>query len=221
MKGKVKRLLAASFAITLLASGTLNSAAAENEVISVDFGNSRSFAALGDLDVDGKLASSDLTLLRKILLKTSDEGEKYANVNGDEKINIRDLVRLKKDIADDKKPAAVVDGALELNGTAYYTDELVSLMKPNTEYQITYKVASENGIEISVKGAKADTVVYNSGKGTKTFSHILKTGETLTPDSGLELALSGVGTIDEITVNEITDSWFDGDTAEQGSNDIF
>lgn len=221
MKGKVKRLLAIGFAFTLLATGSLSSAAAENTVLSEKFTDPVSFVAMGDLNCDGSLASSDLVMLRKILLGTSNEGSRYADSTTDNKVNLKDLVRLKKDIAALKKPAFIENGVLNLNGTAYYNGELVSLLKANTEYQISYNVESEKGITITVSGAKNGDAVYNSGTGSKYFSHILKTGDSLTVNSGLELSVSGVGKIDNIIINEITDNWSDGDTAEQGGNDIF
>lgn len=217
MKGKVKRLLATGFAFTLLATGALSASAAPT--VSEDFTDGISFVALGDLDTDGKLASSDLTMLRQILLNKDGVASKYADSNADGSVTLKDLVRLKKDTAALKKPAVIEDGVLKLNGTAYFADELVSLLKTDTEYQISYDVVSENGITLSVKGATEK--VYNSGKGTKSFSHILKTGDSLTVNSGLELSLSGVGTIDNIVISEITDTWTDGDSSEQGANDIF
>lgn len=221
MKGKVKRLLAIGFAFTLLATSSLSSAAAENTVVSENFTDSVSFVAMGDLNCDGSLASSDLVMLRKILLGKSNEGIRYADPTTDNDVTLKDLVRLKKDIAALKKPASIENGVLKLDGTAYYTGELVSLLKANTEYQISYNVESEKGITITVSGAKNGDAVYNSGTGSKYFSHILKTGDSLTANSGLELSVSGVGEIDNIIINEITDNWSDGDTAEQGGNDIF
>lgn len=217
MKGKVKRLLATGFAFSLLATGALSASAAPT--ISEDFSDGIPFVALGDLDADGKLASSDLTMLRQILLSIDGVASKYADSNADGSVNVKDIVRLKKDIAALKNPAVIEDGVLKLNGKAYFANELVSLLKTDTEYQITYDVISEEGITIAVNGATEK--VYTSGKGAKSFSHILKTGDSLTANSGLELSLSGVGTIDNIVISEITDTWTDGDSSEQGGNDIF
>lgn len=217
MKGKVKRLLATGFAFTLLATGALSASAAPT--VSEDFTDGISFVALGDLDTDGKLASSDLAMLRNILLKKDGVASKYADSNADGSVTLKDLVRLKKDTAALKKPVVIEDGVLKLNGTAYFTEEVVSKLKADTEYQISYDVISENGISLAVNGATKK--VYNSGKGTKSFSHILKTGDSLTANSGLELSLTGIGTIDNIVISEITDTWTDGDSSEQGANDIF
>lgn len=222
MKGKIKILLATSFAFTLLVSSALSTSAAKNDVIKADFESASSFTALGDLDNDTNLASSDLVLLRKILIKDATEGKKAANVNLDQKVDLKDLVRLKKDIAAAKKPAYVKDGALILDGAAVYNGELVSLLKPNTEYQVSYTFTSDTGVNVTFKGADVSDATFNSKSGkSKYFSHILKTGEELTENNGYELILSGKGTIDNIVVTEIVDTWSDGDTAEQGGNDIF
>ena len=217
MKGKVKNCLAAGFAFTILATGIFNTSAATP--VSEDFTKGVSFVAAGDLNADGSLNTSDLVMLRKVLLGQKGVESKYADSNSDNRVNIIDLVHLKKDIAALKRPVIIEDGVLKLNGTAYFTGEVVSLLKPDTEYQISYDVITETGIKLSVKGAAEKS--YDSGTGSKSFSHILKTGKSLTVNSGLELCLSGEGTIDNIVISEITDTWSDGDTKEQGGNDIF
>lgn len=218
---KFKRLLATAFVVTLMLVSAFSASAAESNVIKLDFNNTASFASMGDLDIDGTLNSSDLIQLRKILLEVSTKNIKYADCNNDSKVNILDLIRLKKNLINQVVPMTLENGKLILNGTVYYTGELVSLLKANTEYQISYDVISDNGITVTVNGAKAKDAVYNSGKGTKSFSHILKTGSSLTENNGLELSFSGKGTITNVIINEIVDIWSDGDSSEQGGNDIF
>ena len=54
----------------------------------------------GDINKDGEVNSYDLTLLRKYLLLNSEENLDY-DVNGDDKVDIRDLVKLKKLLVDE------------------------------------------------------------------------------------------------------------------------
>ena len=51
---------------------------------------------IGDIDEDGNVNGSDIVCLRKELLKLEDYKDTYTDVNGDEAVNIKDLVRIKK-----------------------------------------------------------------------------------------------------------------------------
>ncbi len=223
MKGKISKLLLVGVAFVLVLSNVLCVSAAENTIVSAKFDTAGEFVAMGDIDNDGSLASPDLTLLRKRLLKSEVKESKYYDANGDTFINIIDLVRLKKYIGANNAPTKIQSKALVIDGTAYYTGEFVSLLKANTEYQISYNFTSDKGIALTLKGVAEADVNFNSKAGTnqKYYSHVFKTGENLTADSGLELIISGKGTIDNIVISEITDSWTDSDRLEQGSNDIF
>jgi len=51
----------------------------------------------GDVDCNETIEAADLVVLKKVLMETIEaEREKTADTNGDSKINILDLVRLKK-----------------------------------------------------------------------------------------------------------------------------
>ena len=91
--------LCASFAVSSL----------ESPVVSYDFENglSHGFIAPGDLNADGETQSTDLVLLRTILLSSNSnsyksvaanfkDGGKFSDVNGDTYVDIVDLVRAKK-----------------------------------------------------------------------------------------------------------------------------
>ncbi len=55
---------------------------------------------IGDVDADGVIDATDLTVLRKIILEAeADYDAAIADVNGDGEIDVRDLVRLKKSVA--------------------------------------------------------------------------------------------------------------------------
>ncbi|MBQ8532402.1 MAG: dockerin type I repeat-containing protein, partial [Clostridia bacterium] len=57
---------------------------------------SATFFMIGDIYKDGKVDGVDITCLRKDLLEAEDYDAKYTDVNGDEAVNIKDLVRIKK-----------------------------------------------------------------------------------------------------------------------------
>lgn len=220
MKGKLLKLLAIGFATLLLAGNVLVSSA-ESTAISLNFSSKGNFVSMGDLDCDEALASPDLVIMKQILLGIKGVSSKYANANGDNAVNIIDLVRLKKDIGALKTPVKTENGVLKLDGTAYYKGELVSLLKVNTEYQLSYSYTSDSDIKTTIKGVSATDKCFSSGSGSGVKYHTFKTGTELSADTGLELVLSGKGTVDNLVIKEITGSWIDSDNAEQGANDIF
>lgn len=58
---------------------------------------SATFFLVGDLDKDGKAASAtDISNLRNDLLGKADIADKYADINDDNKVNLKDLVNIKK-----------------------------------------------------------------------------------------------------------------------------
>ena len=57
---------------------------------------SATFFKFGDIDEDGNVNGSDIVCLRKELLKLEDYKDTYTDVNGDEAVNVKDLVRIKK-----------------------------------------------------------------------------------------------------------------------------
>jgi len=54
---------------------------------------------IGDVDYDGKIVASDLLSMRKLLIENTDFYELAADVNDDSRIDVRDMVRLKKYLA--------------------------------------------------------------------------------------------------------------------------
>ncbi len=223
MKGKISKFLLVGCVVALALSSVFCVSAAENTIVSAKFDSAGEFVAMGDIDKDGNLASPDLTMLRKKLLEKDAVQSKYYDASGDKIINIIDLVRLKKYIGANNAPVKIENKALVIDGNAYYTGEFVSLLKADTEYQISYNFTSQEGIAITLKGVSNEDLSFNSklGADMKSYSHVFKTGKTLSADSGLELIISGKGTIDNIVITEITDAWVDSDRSEQGANDIF
>ena len=54
---------------------------------------------IGDVDYDGKIIASDLISMRKLLIENDGFYELAADVNDDRRIDVRDMVRLKKYLA--------------------------------------------------------------------------------------------------------------------------
>lgn len=80
---------------------------AEDSVVK-DFGDIAGVA--GDVDVDTKITSLDMVVLRKILLDLAEpQSFVTSDVNGDKKINLRDLVKIKKIMVS----LGILDGATQ------------------------------------------------------------------------------------------------------------
>ncbi len=113
-----KRIAAIVLAFVLLigaAFGTQVNAFAADSIV-VDFGDMAGKA--GDVDVDTYITSSDLIVLKQILIGVADaQSEKTADANEDKSVDVRDLVNLKKIMAD-KEAAYFADGITVLNGSA-------------------------------------------------------------------------------------------------------
>ncbi len=113
-----KRIAAIVLAFVLLIGATfgtqVNAFAADSIV--VDFGDIAGKA--GDVDVDTYITSSDLIVLKQILIGAAKaQSEKTADANEDNSIDVRDLVNLKKTMAD-KEAAYFADGITVINGSA-------------------------------------------------------------------------------------------------------
>lgn len=89
----MKKIISVLIAV-ILCFGSMLAVSAESSV-NIDFGDIAGKA--GDVNVDTYISSSDLALLRKILLGvTKIQSKKTADVNADNVIDIRDMVHLKK-----------------------------------------------------------------------------------------------------------------------------
>lgn len=110
MKKLISLVLALIMCFTFVVSASADS-------VVLDFGDVAGEA--GDVDVDTYITSTDLACLRKIILGASHpQSEKTANVNDDTegKVNIVDLVRLKK-ILSDMEAAYFAKGITTIRGS--------------------------------------------------------------------------------------------------------
>lgn len=93
----MKKFISILLSIVLIFSVMITASATDSG--DIDFGDIGGVA--GDVDVDTYVATSDLVALRKILLSVQEaQSKKTADVNSDEVIDIRDLIRLKRIMSD-------------------------------------------------------------------------------------------------------------------------
>ena len=183
----------------------------------------------GDVNRDGIVNGTDITSIINYLIgKTLSDS--YLDVNGNSDVNIIDLVLMKKlcdkvipvraNVGRGPSKGLVVDST---NPEIAYKNALVSSMKTNTTYQLTYDCKTDSNVRFTIKGAKVGNVVSDSGvcANFTTKSLLFTTGNSLTADLGNEFIITGNGTVDNISVEEVTRYWSDSSAKEQGGKDIY
>ena len=204
--------------------GGMLTSAATDTILSVDFSKAtdeslfRYRNIIGDLDDDGNLSATDLTIHTKVLLDIIAETP-GSDVNGDGKVNIVDLVRLKK-LTINGVPALVEDGAMVFNGTVSYKGEIVPLMTANTYYKVSFSYKTDSSFTVKLNGVSADSIIKNySAESDMTEASFTVCADALSANTGLELLFEGKGTIDNLSITPTTDKWVSG--SDQGGADIF
>jgi len=145
---------------------------------------------MGDIDCDGDINTNDLVFIRKKLLYN--EQTVYTDVNADNKTNILDLIRIKKEIA------GITDKKIYVSNYGKDSNDGTKLQPLNTLSKALQTV-SDTGI-IEVIGTN---YIDTSFKWEKHNKNITITGDTLdfTKMNGTNLVLEDSVTFDDITVN--------------------
>jgi len=228
MKKSATRLAVVCLAVAFSMCSALG-VSAENYVANVvddDFSSATEceFLAPGDLNGDGSVNAIDSVELRKLMLSDLDdksydavyasEGDtaKYSDVNGDDNVDIKDLVRQKKELAENF--VLVSNGAMSLNGNSAYSGEFISVMGTGATYEISYSYESEASIKIIINGL-GDEIIYENDAVSELTSvtYTLKTPLSIDDVTGIELQIIGVGTVEDFSVtrinmdNELVESW--------------
>lgn len=219
-------VLAVCLSIFTLMCGLLNVSAASyvENVIGEEF-TSRSACKLlapGDMDADGEVVADDLVVLKQLLLSdikdtsytavyaAKGETAKYSDVNGDEFVNVKDLVRMKKNSA--KNAEFVADGVMSLNGNSAFSGAFTSVLCADSVYEvsITYKA----DYPITVKMADlGEEIVFDAQAKAATVIKTFKTPEKLNDTDGIEFQITGIASVENIAVtrvgidNDIVDNW--------------
>lgn len=222
----IAAILALGLSIITLMCGSLSVLAASyvESVIAEDFSGDfdYKFLAPGDMNADGEAGADDLVILRQLLLSNikdnsytavyelNVETAKYADVNGDGLVDIRDIVRLKKNSV--ANSLFVADGVMSLNGNSAFTGAFNSVLVTGAVYEVSLTYKSD--YPITVKMADLDEeIVFDAVSKVTTVTKTFETPETITDTEGIEFQVIGVGSVESILVtrvnidNDIVDNW--------------
>lgn len=223
MKKRIAVILALSLSIVTLMCGSLSVSAA-SYVIEEDFlsVSDCEFLAPGDMDADGQVVADDLVLLKQLLLnpkksniytdvyKEIGEASKYSDINGDGFINVIDLVRQKKNLAENS--AFVSGGVMSLNGNSAYKGDFTSSLSANAVYDISITYKSDSPIKVKMADLEKE-FVFEASQNTKTVVKTFETPSVINDAQGIDFQIIGVVSIDDISVvrvnldNDLADNW--------------
>lgn len=226
MKSKAMKIAVVGLAVATLLSGVLGVSATSYivDVLSEDFSTAAEFIAAGDMNADKDLNASDVVSLRKILIEdetdgtysavyTADKNAKYADVNGDDLVNILDLVRQKKNVAADYDVVDTAKGELVLKGNTAYVGEFFSNMGNGAEYTVSFQYKSNKAVKIKIN-AMGEEIEIRQPAATR-WSTVKKTIKTplAFAEDGIELQIIGEGSVSDISVtrtnmdNDYSENW--------------
>lgn len=226
MKKGIALILTFIMAVITLVCGSLSVCAASTveKVIAEDFSSASDckFLAPGDTNADGKVSADDLVVVRQLLLsdmkdnsytavyKANGNSVKYSDVNGDGLVNVKDLVRQKKNSA--KNFVFVDNGIMLLNGNSAFKGAFTSVLGTGTSYEISITYKSELPIKIKMADL-GEEIVFEAKSSLSQVTKTFETPITIDNAENIDFQIIGVATIDKISVtranmdNDLVDNW--------------
>ena len=215
MNKNIIRILCASIALTLILNGIFT-VSAKTYVTNIISGNFESadeckFLIPGDINADGYVNALDMTELKKMIMNGTGNASyqsfyssfgksaKYSDVNGDGLVDIRDLVRQKKNTV--LNVNFIEDGTMQLNGNSAFNGDFISQLGTGASYKITYSYKSNQPVKIKLNGM-GDTVTFEDAVAQEytTVTHTFKTPLSFGNYDGIELQIIGVAKIKNFSV---------------------
>ena len=226
MKKGIAVILTLSMAVIALTCGSLSVFAASTveKVVAEDFNSASDckFLAPGDTNADGKVSADDLVALRQLLLsdmkdnsytavyKVNGNSAKYSDINGDGLVNVKDLVRQKKNSA--KNFVFVDNGRMMLNGNSAFKGAFTSVLGTGTVYEISITYKSDSPIKVKLADL-GEEIIFELKSSLSQVTKTFETPITIEDAENIEFQIIGVATIDKISVtranmdNDLVDNW--------------
>ncbi len=225
MKRKVSCFIAMLLVVSFVLAGFLCVSALKykENVVADDFSDASKsfFVCPGDIDNNGKLDSEDLSSLVSTLLSASGtaysdvvsqfEGAKYSDVNGDESVNIIDLVKLKKNISAENFFRS--DGTLAFDGKCVYCKSLVNDMGTGATYRITYRYKASTPLTVKINAIGEEKSYSNAiSSDWQTAEYTVKTKLSKGSAKDFDLRIDGKGVLDSFNITRLN---MDNETVAQ------
>ena len=198
----------------------VSSDAVEDITENFDSATDCKFLAPGDMDADRYVGADDLVSLRRILLsnvkdnsyatvyETNGETAIYSDVNGDEFVNLKDLVRMKKNLAENFE--FIQDGFMSLNGNSAYKGKFTSILEANAKYEVTLTYKSDSPVKIKMADL-GEEIIFDAVSEVAAVTKTFMTPVMITDAKGIELQIIGEALVDSITVTKVEEENYDID----------
>lgn len=203
MKSKTMKIAAVALVLAVAISCVLSISAKSYvvNVLSDDFSDAgkSEFLPAGDLNADKKIDSTDITSLKKIILKNNTDstytavygeyGDEalYADVTGDGMVNIIDLVRQKKLSAGSYE--VVENGALVLKGNTAYKNDLLSVMGTGAKYRVQFTYKSSDSVTLKLNSMGEEIKIEKDAADRETTVSEIITAPLSFADDGIDLQI--------------------------------
>lgn len=184
----------------------------KSAVVSDDFTNASKtlFLRPGDMNADKVIDAKDLPILVNILLcaESSDYsvvcssdlfGKLYSDTNGDNYVNILDLVKAKRNAA--KTSDFVSGGVLNVDGKSVYSGSINSDFLSGVTYTVTYKYKTQTSlrVKINIQGDEEERTCSPTDS-WQTVSYDVNIPQTKVSVSGFEAQIIGIGEVDNFSI---------------------
>ena len=168
----------------------------------------------GVFDPSRKLLAESDYIIGNLETPLAGEEAKYSDVIGDDAVNVLDLVRQKKNIANEFTLVDTKEGTMALNGNTAYAGEFVSKMGTGAEYKVAFSYKSDSAIKIKINSMGEEPIVIEKAAANDltAVEEVIKTPLEFA-ENGIEFQIIGQGEVSEISVirtnmdNEYSENW--------------
>ncbi len=216
MKKYIPRFLVLSLVTVLFLAGSFSVSAVKykSNIVKDDFSSSSDslFVCPGDVDYNGELNAGDLTSIISTILTSegtsyssivaNKPAAKYSDVNGDGYINIIDLIRIKKNIADNNFFKS--GGTMSFYGKCVYSKSLTNDLATGASYKISYKYKAEAPLTVKLNLIGEEKTYNNSVSSEwQTVEYTVSSQLSKGSAADFDLVISGKGVLDNFSITRI------------------
>ena len=200
MKKKISSFALITLALIIALNIAFSCAAVRYYTYAVneDFSSRGAFLAPGDVNGDKNFSSSDISLLRNILLGKGDSD--YSDVTGEGLTDIKDLVRAKTNIL----ATFVSGGNMNLNGNSVYSGNFATKLNTGVTYKITCRYKANSAVNVKISGLDSEKSFSLASAGSfTTVTENFTTPFAINNPENVKLRIVGAATVDSFKIEQI------------------